>query len=136
MPISFIPLGLLGLVMGLSWYDYQYQRIPNAVTLPLLAVFILLNWPGTPETWLGCLLLFLGWRGGAMGGGDAKLWMALLWAVSPELGKDAFWVMAGSFVITSAAQIVWRRFRQQDLTGKRAPAAWRTLPYVVWMILA
>lgn len=129
--------------MGLSWYDYQYQRIPNVVTLPLLAAFILLNWPGAPETWLGCLLLFLGWRGGAMGGGDAKLWMVLLWAVSPELGKTAFLViesplvgMAGSFVITSAAQIVWRRFRQQDLTGKRAPAAWRTLPYVVWMILA
>lgn len=136
MLVSLIPLGLLALVMGLSWYDCRCQRIPNAVTMPLLAAFILLNWPGAPETWLGGLLLFLGWRGGALGGGDAKLWMVLLWAVPPELGKTAFGVMASSFVITSAAQLIWRRILKQPLTGKRSPAAWRTLPYVVWMILA
>ena len=121
------------LVAGLVWFDQRMWRIPNWVTLPLLAIFILLNWPGAPETWLGCILLFLGWKSNWLGGGDAKLWMALLWAVSPERGDIALLAMAVSFLLTGLVQLLWRSYRAQPLTGQRAPAAWRTLPYVVWL---
>ena len=123
------------LVAGLVWFDQQERRIPNWVTLPLLAVFILLNWPGAPETWLGCILLFLGWKSNWLGGGDAKLWMALLWAVPPDQGDTALLVIALSFLGTGLAQLAWRRFRKQHLTGRKAPAAWRAVPYVVWLLM-
>ena len=86
---NWIATSLAILVAGLVWFDQREQRIPNRVTLPLLVIFILLNWPGVPETWLGCTLLFLGWKGNWLGGGDAKLWMALLWAVPAERGNMA-----------------------------------------------
>ena len=55
------------LVAGLVWFDQRTRRIPNGVTLPLLGIFMLLHWPGAPETWLGCLLLFLAWQSGWLG---------------------------------------------------------------------
>ena len=121
------------LVAGLVWFDQRTQRIPNGVTLPLLAIFMLLHWPGVPETWFGCVLLFLGWKNNWLGGGDAKLWLALLWAVPPEQGQAALLAMALSFLLTSVVQIMWRRVRAQPVTGQQAPAAWRVLPYVVWL---
>ena len=87
------------LVAGLVWFDQCQRRIPNWATLPLLAIFILLHWPGAPEIWLGCILLFLGWKSNWLGGGDAKLWMALLWAVPPEQGNIALLAMAVSFLL-------------------------------------
>ena len=130
-----IATSLALLVAGLVWFDQREQRIPNRVTLPLLVIFILLNWPGVPETWLGCTLLFLGWKGNWLGGGDAKLWMALLWAVPAKQGDTALLVMAFSFLLTGLVQLAWRQFRAQPLTGKRAPAAWRAIPYVVWLLV-
>ena len=121
------------LVAGLVWFDQRTRRIPNGVTLPLLIIFILLNWPGAPDTWLGCLLLFLAWKSGWLGGGDAKLWLALLWAVPPEQGQAALLAMALSFFLTGLGQLLWRRVRAQPVTGQRAPAAWRALPYVAWL---
>ena len=122
------------LVIGLAWLDRRTQRIPNWVTLPLLAAFIWLNWPGAPETWLGCLLLFLAWKSRWVGGGDAKLWMALLWAVPAQDGGVALQVMGLSFLATGLLQLLWRRLRGQELLGKRTPAAWRALPYVAWLL--
>ena len=129
-----IATSLAILVAGLVWFDHRKQRIPNWVTLPLLGIFVLLNWPGVPETWLGCVLLFLGWKSNWLGGGDAKLWMTLLWAAARVQGDTALFVMAVSFLLTGLAQILWRRFRKKPLTGKRTPAAWRTWPYIIWLL--
>jgi hypothetical protein len=43
--------------------------------------------------------------------------------------------MALSFLGTGLVQLAWRRFRKQHLTGMKAPAAWRVLPYVVWLLV-
>ncbi len=72
---------LAGLV--LVWVDRRWDRprgrIPNAVSLPLLGIGLvgalafrdlsgLLLWPA----------IYLGWRAGGVGAGDAKVWMGLV----------------------------------------------------------
>jgi len=120
---------LLALVLLVSLHDLYHARVPNWVTLPLLGIGLLWNFPsflragpGTLETWLACLLLFAAWRAGWIGGGDAKLWMALLWLapaaqaqavttnVSTGLNTSASpaLVMSGAFVLTALAQLLWR----------------------------
>jgi len=98
---------------------------------------------------LACALLFLAsrrrptgknvgtmWRADRMGGGDAKLWMALLWLAPSGAEQAAFVVMAASLVATGLLQLVWRKFRKQPATGVRGPSAWRTVPYAVWLFAA
>jgi len=130
-----ITVGVVIVTLGTIAFDFKHHRIPNAVTLPLLLGFLLAHWSGTPEAWLGCILLFAGWQMRWMGGGDAKLWMALLWAAPQGYGTVALWVMAAAFLLTGLGQIVWRRARNQPLTGVQSPGAWRTIPYLAWLVV-
>ncbi|MDP2975399.1 MAG: A24 family peptidase [Anaerolineales bacterium] len=125
----FYPL-LLALVLLVSLHDLRRGRIPNWVTLPLLGIGLLWNFPsflragpGALETWLACLLLFAAWRAGWLGGGDAKLWIALLWLAPAAQAQTTALVMSGAFVLTALAQLLWRKFNnlwhscQAPLTG-------------------
>jgi len=127
---------LVIVTFGLIAFDYRHKRIPNAVTIPLLLCFIALNWPGKPEIWMGCFLLFTGWQMGWMGGGDAKLWMSLLWATPTYAATQSLGVLAAAFIFTGLLQIIWRKWRNTDLTGVQSAGSWRTLPYLAWLIYA
>jgi len=71
-----------------------------------------------------------------MGGGDAKLWMALLWLAPSGAEQAAFVAIAVTLVATGLLQLVWRKFIKQSATGVRSPGAWRTIPYAVWLFTA
>ena len=124
---------LLVLLLLLSLHDLRHRRVPNWVTLPLLGIGLLWNFPSTLETWLACLLLFAAWRAGWLGGGDAKLWMALLWLAPGVLAQTAVLVMSGIFVLTALVQLLWRKSQKMPLTGHKSPGAWRTIPYAIWL---
>ena len=121
------------LVLCLTAYDARTRRAPNWVTLPLLSAGLVLHFPGVPATWWACLLLFSAWRCGGLGGGDAKLWLALLWLVPLELMRPAVGVMAAVFLLTASAQVLWRRMRGERVWGVRSPGVWRTLPFTLWL---
>jgi Flp pilus assembly protein protease CpaA len=127
---------LLLLVAALAIYDWQTERLPNGVTLLLLASGLLIHWPGAPATWLGCLLLFSAWQLGGLGGGDAKLWMALLWLTPFERAGQAFVVFAAAMTLTALVQLLWRKFRRKTTIGVSSPGAWRALPFVLWLLVA
>jgi Flp pilus assembly protein protease CpaA len=80
--------------------------------------------------------LFSAWHLGVLGGGDAKLWMALLWLVPVELAQLAVLAMAVVFVLTAVLQVLWRIIRRHPLWGVPSPGAWRTLPFVLWLLVA
>lgn len=83
-----VRIGLTLILFGLAVYDWRRERVPNVVALPLLLAAIALNGmrlivgeltEGQGAllvlTWAGCLGL---WWMRALGGGDAKLVMALI----------------------------------------------------------
>jgi Flp pilus assembly protein protease CpaA len=125
---------LLVLVFCLAVYDGRTKCVPNWVTLPLLIAGLVLHFPGVPATWLACLLLFSAWHFGALGGGDAKLWMALLWLAPLERVQSAAWMMAAAFLLTASAQGIWRILRGRPAWGVRSPGAWRTIPFALWLL--
>jgi Flp pilus assembly protein protease CpaA len=131
---------LLALVIGLAVYDWRRRRLPNEATLLLLSAGLFLGFPGVFETWLGCLLLYTGWQMGAWGGGDAKLWMALLWLAplaSPWVtGGAALLAMAISLTVSALGQVLCRALRDQALVGVRGPGAWRAVPFALWLLVA
>jgi Flp pilus assembly protein protease CpaA len=126
---------ILLLAIGVAIFDLRRQRIPNSVTLTLLLGGIVAHFPGSFEMWLGCALLFVTWRLGGMGGGDAKWWMGLLWLVPPSLTGTAISMMVVSFLTTASLQMAWRKLKDQPLIGIRSPGAWRALPFVAWLLM-
>ncbi len=115
----------------ISLYDWRTRRIPNWATLPILAAGLMTHFPGSLDLWLASLTLLLAWGSNWMGGGDVKLWLAILWALRPEFSAQALpWVFV-TFFLTSLFQIGWRLIRKQTPTGSAAPAAWRTLPFLL-----
>jgi len=127
---------LLILAIFLAIYDFRTRRVPNWATLPLFITGLVLHFPGVPGTWLGCLLLFSAWHFGVLGGGDAKLWMALLWLAPFELAQPALLVMAVAFLLTAIAQVFWRKLRGRPAWGVRSPGAWRAIPFALWLVVA
>jgi len=64
-----------------------------------------------------------------MGGGDAKLWIGLLWCLSP-LGDDVVWMFV-ALMLTGVAQIVVRALSQKRVAiGFRTAGAWRTVVFM------
>jgi len=127
---------LLTLVIGIAIYDQRRQHVPNSVTLTLLLGGMIAYFPGEIETWLGCALLFATWRLGGMGGGDAKLWMGMLWLVPPYQAGMGVSVMVFSFLATAILQMGWRKLKGLPLTGIRTPGAWRVIPFAVWFLVS
>ena len=125
---------LLLLAIGLAVYDFRSKRVPNWVSLPLILAGLLLRFPGALETWLACVLLFSAWRCGALGGGDAKLWMAFLWLPPVKLAQTSVLVMAVTLLLTALGQVLWRWVCKRPLLGIRSPGAWRAIPYALWLL--
>ena len=126
---------LLVLLLGIVIFDGKTRRIPNRVTHLLLVTGVFLNFPGTPFTWLMTVLLVLGWKMGGIGGGDVKLWLALLWITIRGDDSQAAAIWALSFISTGLFQLGWRWVRKQPVLGVRSPGAWRMLPYACYLIL-
>lgn len=127
-------IALFVLSSGLAWFDFKTARIPNGVTLPLLLAGVGLQFPGSPEIWLASALLLFGWRSRQLGGGDAKLWLALVWLAAPAFEHPAA-AMGAVWFGTGLVQLAWRVCRGQRLLGVRSPGAWRALPYVAFLVL-
>ena len=118
-------------VLALSLYDLRTRRIPNWVTLPLILAGLITHFPGSPDVWLASLGLFLAWSVGWMGAGDAKLWIALLWALPVEMSTQALPMMFLTFFLTGLVQLSWRLIRKQPVTNVLTTGAWRTIPFLL-----
>ena len=124
-----------------SWVDWHTRRVPFG---PLgLAVFIVtavyavpslvLHLRFRPGAWFPYALLFLivlvGWRMGAVGDGDVRLW-AVWWLWTPPA---LAWQGA---LTTSAIWLGGSLFRLLVLrwpTGQKHPAAWEVAFYGLWL---
>ena len=122
---------LLIYVFAISLYDLQTRRIPNWVTLPILLAGLIAHTPGQMEIWFASLGIIFAWSRGIMGAGDAKLWLALLWALPIEFTSNAVRLMFLSFLLTGLLQLLWRTIRKRPLTAQKSPAAWRAIPFLV-----
>lgn len=124
-----ILLLLLLLAIVVSLYDYRYARIPNVVSLPLI---LLGSFTNLPKPWyvlffLAALLLFRKKR--RMGGGDVKLWAGIILFLPPT--EITLWALPFTFFGTGLVQLLWRKIRGEPVTGRRTPAAWRTVVYLL-----
>lgn len=121
---------LFVLVILISLYDLKYRKIPNWVTGPLMLLGLSLNIPGNPVIWVASALVLSAWRSGFMGGGDAKLWIGLLWCLS-TFGESVVVWMFTALLVTGAAQITVRALSQKPVTiGFKTPGAWRTVVFM------
>ena len=129
-------LALLLYILAISLYDLLKGKVPNWATLPLLGAGFLAHFPGTFPVWIASLFVFTAWNSHQMGAGDAKLWMALFWATPPEQSASIPLVLFASLLGTALLQILFRRLTHHPLSGQRSPAAWRTIPFILWSLYA
>jgi Flp pilus assembly protein protease CpaA len=129
MPVMLV---LLLYTLALSLYDLRTGKVPNWVTLPLLIAGIVAHFPGTFPVWIACLFVFLAWHSGQMGAGDSKLWMALFWAIPLDQSVGIPPVLFASLLGTVLLQLVFRKLTGRHASGMRTPAAWRTVPFILW----
>jgi len=122
---AFFVLSLL-----VAFVDFRLRRIPNWVSLPVLAAGLLAHFPGRPEAWGSAVLLFAGWQAGWMGGGDAKWWLACIWLAPGEV--LAVW---GVLVGMALLQIGWRYFRRERLVGVKTAGGWRVVPVAFYLLV-
>lgn len=125
-----LPVLLLILIIAVSLYDLRTGRVPNGVTLPILAAGLLVNFPGNVSLWLISMILYAAWQAGWMAGGDTKLWLAILWLLPDSTALMVF----ATFFATGLLQLILRRLKRQPLTGIRSPGAWRTIPFLLWSL--
>jgi len=131
MPV-YVFLLLFFVIILLSLYDLKYRRVPNWISLPLMLVgLIMAGFPGNPILWIGSVFIFQAWRLGVIGGGDAKLWIGLLWCLFSFAGEGILAVMSVSLVITGLAQLGLRAITRQEVqTGIKTPGAWRAVVFM------
>ena len=127
---------LLIYLLVVSLYDLRTCRIPNWCTLPLIISGMIAHYPGNMDVWLACFLVISAWASSWMGAGDAKLWMAVLWALPDSNIPSLILLVFLSFLITGMVQMLWRLIRKQPTSGTKTPAAWRTIPFLlmVWYV--
>ena len=118
-------------VLAISLYDLRTRRIPNWHTFPLIIAGVAAHFPDHFDLWLASFALIFAWASDWMGAGDVKLWLALLWAVPIEFSSQPLFLMFISFFFTGLVQITWRVARKQSPTNSLAPAAWRTIPFIL-----
>jgi Flp pilus assembly protein protease CpaA len=123
---------LLFLVIVLvSLYDLKFRKVPNWVSLPLMLAGIIACFPSTPTLWIGTAFIFQAWRLGMIGGGDAKLWIGLLWCLFSFAGDGILLVMFMSLLVTGLAQILVRALGSKKFQmGTKTPGAWRTVVFM------
>ena len=121
---------LFPLVILISLYDLKYRKIPNWITLPLMLLGLYVNFPGSPLIWIASSFVFSAWKFGFMGGGDAKLWIGLLWCLSSFGDNVVVWMFV-ALIVTGVAQIVVRTiFQKSAAIGFKTPGAWRTVVFM------
>ena len=121
---------LFALVILISLYDLKYHKIPNWVTLPLMLLGLYVSFPGNPVIWIASSFIFSAWKFRFMGGGDAKLWIGLLWCLSSFGDNVVIWMFA-ALMLTGVAQIVVRALSQKRVAiGFRTAGAWRTVVFI------
>ena len=127
---------LVLLCLYLTVHDLRYRKVPNWITLPLILIGIIVNFPGTPTLWLGSILLLTAWGSGWMGGGDVKLWIGLLWCTFSFWGDSVTLVMFLTLIVTAIAQILVRILvKKREVVGIKLPGAWRALAYLIFLVL-
>jgi Flp pilus assembly protein protease CpaA len=129
-----VMLALFLYTLALSLYDLRTGKVPNWATLPLLAAGFFAHFPGTVPVWIASLFVFSAWQYRQMGAGDAKLWMALFWATPPEQSTDIPFALFASLLGTALLQLLFRKLTHRPLSGQRSPAAWRTIPFILWSL--
>ena len=121
---------LFALVILTSLYDLKYHKIPNWVTLPMMLLGLYVGFPGNPIIWIGSAIIFSAWKSGFMGGGDAKLWIGLLWSLSSLVENVVVWMFV-AWMLTGAAQIMARALSHKRVAvGFRTAGAWRTVVFM------
>jgi len=123
---------LFPLVILISLYDLKYRKVPNLISLPLIMIgFIIVGFPGNPVLWIGSIFIFQAWKLGLIGGGDAKLWVGLLWCLFSFAGEIIVLVMSISLIVTGLAQILVRVLTKKKIElGIKAPGAWRAVVFM------
>ena len=124
-------LWLLLYVVAVSLIDLRTRYVPNWATLPIFLAGLLARFPGNPELWLASSLLVLAWAKHWMGGGDVKLWLAVLWALPTPYSAFSLPLMFAAFFLTGLLQMGGRIIMGRPPTGSPTPAAWRTVPFVL-----
>jgi Flp pilus assembly protein protease CpaA len=129
-------ISLLIVTVFVSLYDLRYRAISNWITLPLILLGItIVNDRGNPALWAGSVFIFQAWKTGIIGGGDAKLWLGLLWCSFPFLGETTLLVMCLSLFATGLLQLIVRMLIQRKIeTGIKSPGAWRTVVFMGFLI--
>ena len=121
---------LFPLVILISLYDLKYRKVPNWITLPLILIGFYVSFPGDPIIWIASAFIFSAWKSGFMGGGDAKLWIGLLWCLS-SFGEGLIIVMFAALMLTGIAQIGVRALSQKRIgSGLRTAGAWRAVVFM------
>ena len=121
---------LFALVILISLYDLKYRKIPNWVTWPLMLLGLYVSFPGNPIIWIASSLIFSAWRSGFMGGGDAKLWIGLLWCLSSFGDNVVIWMFI-ALMLTGVIQIAVRALSQKRLAvGVKTAGAWRAVVFM------
>lgn len=123
------------LCLFVTVYDLRYRRVPNWITLPLMLIGIVANFPGAPALWIGSSLMLTAWGSGWMGGGDVKLWIGLLWCTFSFFGESVTLIMFVVLIVTSMIQILARvLMKKRNVVGIKLPGAWRALVYVAFLV--
>jgi Flp pilus assembly protein protease CpaA len=121
---------LFPLVIVLSLYDLKCRRIPNWITLPLMLVGFFASFPGNPILWIASAMIFSAWKSGFMGGGDAKLWIGLLWCLY-SFTQNTVILMFATLMVTAIAQLLVRFLSTKKLSvGFRTAGAWRAVVFM------
>jgi Flp pilus assembly protein protease CpaA len=121
---------LFALVVLVSLYDLKYRKIPNWITLPLMLLGLYVSFPGNPLIWVASAFVFSAWKFGFMGGGDAKLWIGLLWCLS-SFGDGMVILMFVALMLTGVAQMLVRALSQKRvMMGFKTAGAWRAVVFM------
>ena len=121
---------LFVLVTLISLYDLKYRKIPNWVTWPLMLLGLYVSFPSNPIIWIASAFIFSAWKFGFMGGGDAKLWIGLLWCLSSFGDNVVVWMFV-AWMVTGVSQIVMRALSQKRLAvGFKTAGAWRAVVFM------
>lgn len=122
---------LFSMIILVSLYDLKYHKVPNWISLPLMLIGFILGFPGNLALWIGSIFIFHAWMLGLIGGGDAKLWVGLLWCLFAFAGEGILLVMFISLMVTGLTQILVRAITKKKIeTGIKTPGAWRTIVFM------
>lgn len=124
---------LLAYAITISLFDWRTRRIPNWATFPVLLAGIFAHFPGDASILLASLILVIAFANEWMGAGDAKLWLAILWAIPLSVSSWVIPCLFSSLLASALAQFAWRLWKRTPLRGVSGPAAWRTIPFLLFL---